>query len=332
MSIMPSPIVGAIEAGGTKFVCAVGSGPGAGILERTRFDSGENPARLMREVVAWFLEQQDKHGELAGLGLASFGPVDLEENSSTYGYITTTPKRGWQNADILGPLRRAFPGVPAVFDTDVNGAALGEARWGAATGLEDFVYVTAGTGIGGGGMARGRLLHGLVHPEMGHMGLPCIDGDDFEGACPFHGRCWEGLCSGPAIAKRVGMPAELLPPDHPAWDLTARYMAHALVNLTCVLSPRRIILGGSVRKAGRLGEGAFFAKVRTAFMDVLAGYIASPSLDERGIEGYIVSPVLGDDAGVCGAIALAQSVAKTTSTTERSRRGSVGTSVGRIST
>jgi fructokinase len=330
MSSMPSPIVGAIEAGGTKFVCAVGSGPGAGILERARFDSGDNPALLMREVVAWFLEQQDKHGKLAGLGLASFGPVDLDEGSSTYGYITTTPKKGWQHADIVGPLRRAFPGVPAAFDTDVNGAALGEARWGAATGLEDFVYVTAGTGIGGGGMARGRLLHGLVHPEMGHMGLPCIDGDDFEGACPFHGRCWEGLCSGPAIAQRTGSPAESLPSDHPAWELTARYMAHALVNLTCVLSPRRIILGGSVRKAGRLGEEAFFAKVRTAFRSVLAGYIVSPSLDEKGIEDYIVPPVLGDDAGVCGAIALAQTAAKATSTMERSRRGSNGTSVGRI--
>ncbi len=327
MSVMHPSIVGAIEAGGTKFVCAVGTGPGAGILERTQFPSGDDPARLMREVVEWFAAQQDRHGPLTALGLASFGPVDLDERSATHGFITTTPKPGWRNADILGSLRRAFPGVPAGFDTDVNGAALGEARWGAALGLEDFVYVTAGTGIGGGGMVRGSLLHGMTHPEMGHMGLPCLPGDDFEGACPFHGRCWEGLCSGPAIARRAGMPAESLPPEHPVWDLTIRYMAHALVNLTCVLSPRRIILGGSVRKAGRLGEAAFFARLRAAFREILAGYIASPALNESGIEDYIVPPVLGDEAGVCGAIALAQTAAENFAQ-ERSHRGSVRASAG----
>ncbi|MCW1926505.1 ROK family protein [Luteolibacter arcticus] len=319
MSTLQPPIVGAIEAGGTKFVCAVGRGPGADIFARTRFSTGDDPVRLMHQVTDWLLEQQDGHGPLAALGVATFGPVDLDERSSTHGFITTTPKPGWQQADILGPLRQAFPGVPTGFDTDVNGAGLGESRWGAASGLEDFIYVTAGTGIGGGGMARGRLLHGLVHPEMGHMGLPCIDGDDFEGACPFHGRCWEGLCSGPAIAKRTGMPAESLPPDHPAWDLTIRYMAHALVNLTCVLSPRKIILGGSVRKAGRLGEEAFFEKLRIAFREILAGYIASPDLDAPGIRNFIVPPVLDDDAGVCGAIALAQASIKDNGQ-ERSRR------------
>jgi len=302
-----NPIVGAIEAGGTKFVCAVGSGPGARLLERTQFSTGDDPARLMRSVAEWFVAQEKKHGALAGLGVASFGPVDLDERSPTYGFITTTPKPGWQHADILGPLRRAFPGLPIGFDTDVNGAALGEARWGAAQGLEDFVHVTVGTGIGGGGMARGRLLHGLVHPEMGHMGLPQLAGDDFAGVCPFHGRCWEGLCSGPAIARRTGMPAEQLPPEHPAWELTIRHMAHALVNLTCVLSPRRIIIGGSVRKGGRLGEERFFTRLRAAFREVLAGYISSPALTETGIVEFIVPPQLGDDAGVCGAIALAHS-------------------------
>ncbi len=299
-------IVGAIEAGGTKFICAVGSGPHSGMLARAQFRTGDDPVRLMNEVVAWFSQQQKKHGELAAIGVASFGPVDLAAQSPTHGFITTTPKPGWRNTDILGPLRRAFPGVALGFDTDVNGAALGEHRWGAARGLEDFVYVTVGTGIGGGGMARGRLLHGLVHPEMGHMGVPRLAGDDFEGACSFHGRCWEGLCSGTAIAKRAGMPAEDLPPDHPAWEATIRTMAHALVNLTCVLSPRRIILGGSVRKAGRLGEEAFFARLRAAFREIIAGYIASPALSETGIAEFIVPPNLGDDAGVCGAIALAQ--------------------------
>ena len=305
----PDPIVGAIEAGGTKFVCAVGSGPGARLLERAQFSTGDDPARLMRSVAEWFAAQEKRHGALAGLGVASFGPVDLDERSPTYGFITTTPKPGWQHADIPGPLRRAFPGLPIGFDTDVNGAALGEARWGAAQGLEDFVYVTVGTGIGGGGMARGRLLHGLVHPEMGHMGLPQLAGDDFAGACPFHGRCWEGMCSGPAIAKRTGMPAEQLPPDHPAWEATIGYMAHALKNLTCVLSPRRIIIGGSVRKGGRLGEERFFTRLRAAFRELLAGYISSPALTETGIAEFIVPPHLGDDAGVCGAIALAHRAA-----------------------
>jgi fructokinase len=304
--------VGAIEAGGTKFICSIGSGPGAAMQERAQFSTGDDPVRLMGEVVAWFSQQQKKHSVLAAIGVASFGPVDLDAKSPTYGFITTTPKPGWRNTDILGPLRRAFPGVALGFDTDVNGAALGEHRWGAARGLEDFVYVTVGTGIGGGGMARGHLLHGLVHPEMGHMGVPRLQGDDFEGACPFHGRCWEGLCSGSAIAKRAGMPAEDLPPDHPAWEATIRTMAHALVNLTCVLSPRRIILGGSVRKAGRLGEVAFFASLRAAFRETIAGYIASPALSETGITEFIVPPELGDDAGVCGAIALAQEAIRET--------------------
>lgn len=307
---MEHPLVGAIEAGGTKFVCAVGRGPAAGILDRTRFETGNDPVRVMHEVTAWLLERQREHGPLAALGVASFGPVDLDESSATYGRVTTTPKPGWQGAEVLGPLKRAFPGLPTGFDTDVNGAALGEATWGAAQGLADLVYVTAGTGIGGGGMAGGRLLHGLVHPEMGHMGLPRIEGDDFEGNCPYHGRCWEGLCSGPAIAKRAGMPAESLPPDHPAWDFTIHSMAHAFFNLACVLSPRRIILGGSVRKAGQLGEAAFFDKLRAAFRKTAAGYIDSPALDEDGIREFIVPPALGDDAGVCGAIALAHAAMK----------------------
>lgn len=305
-STFQNTLVGAIEAGGTKFICAVGSGPGSAILERAQFSTGDDPVRLMDELVEWLSQQERKHGALAAIGVASFGPVDLDAKSPTHGFITTTPKRGWQNTDILGPLRRAFPHTALGFDTDVNGAALGEHRWGAARGLEDFVYVTVGTGIGGGGMARGQLLHGLVHPEMGHMGLPQFAGDDFAGACPFHGRCWEGLCSGPAIAKRTGISAHELPPDHPAWGTVIRHMAHALVNLTCVLSSRRIIVGGGVRKAGRLGEDAFFAKLRMAFREIIAGYIASPALSGSGIADFIVPPELGDDAGVCGAIALAQ--------------------------
>ena len=299
------PLVGAIEAGGTKFVCAVGRGPGAELLARTQFPTGDDPARLFATVVGWLREQQQAYGALAAIGIASFGPVDLDASSATYGFITTTPKRGWRNADVVGPVRAAFPGVPIGFDTDVNGAALGEGRWGAAQGLDDFVYVTVGTGIGGGGVVRGKPMHGLVHPEMGHFPMPVLDGDRFAGACAIHGRCWEGLCAGPAIEARAGRPAAELPADDPAWDLAARYMAHAFATLTYVLSPRRIVFGGSVRKAGNLGEAAFLARTRTHLLEVLAGYIDSPALTPDGVADFVVPPALGDDAGVCGAIALA---------------------------
>lgn len=313
-----TPIVGAIEAGGTKTVCAVGRGPGAGILARRQFATGDDPARTLAEAIDWLRAQERSlaaagslgaPAALASIGVASFGPLDLDERSPAYGHVTTTPKPGWRDADVVGPLRRAFPGRPIGFDTDVNGAALGEHRWGAACGLEDFVYVTVGTGIGGGGMARGRLLHGLVHPEMGHIPMPPVTGDSFAGACPFHGRCWEGLCSGPAIARRAGRPAEDLAPGDPAWDVTMRHMGNALATVTLMLSPRRIVLGGSVRRAGRLGEAAFLAGVREHLRAALAGYVGSPALEPPGLDGFLVPPELGDDAGVCGAIALAQDAA-----------------------
>ena len=312
------PIVGAIEAGGTKIVCAVGHGPGAGLLARTQFATGEDPARALGQAVGWLRAQERSlaasgalgaRDSIAAIGVASFGPVDLDERSPTYGHVTATPKPGWRDADVVGPLHRAFPGRPVGFDTDVNGAALGEHRWGAARGLEDFVYVTVGTGIGGGGMARGRLLHGLVHPEMGHIPMAPVAGDSFGGACPFHGRCWEGLCSGPAIARRAGRAAEDLAADDPAWDVTLRHMGNALATVTLTLSPRRIVLGGSVRRAGRLGEAAFLAGIRRHLRAALAGYVGSPALEPPGIDAFVVPPELGDDAGVCGAIALAQDAA-----------------------
>lgn len=299
-------LVGAIEGGGTKYVCAVGTGPREKLLARTSFPTGENPAKLLAQVASWLKEQEGIYGQLGAIGFASFGPIDLDENSPTYGYVTSTPKPGWQMTDVLGPLRAAFGPIPIGFDTDTNGAGLGEHVWGAAAGLDDFVYITIGTGIGAGGMARGNLLHGLVHPEVGHIFLPNLPGDDFEGACPYHGRCWEGLCSGPAIRKRAGMPAEELPTDHPAWDFETRYVALAIANLVFTLSPRRVIVGGSVRKGGQLGESGFFEAVRRHLLVALNGYVVSPALQADSISNYVVPPLLGDDAGVCGAIALGQ--------------------------
>jgi fructokinase len=305
-----SILLGAIEAGGTKFVCAIGRAASSGLLDRAEFPTSDDPVRLMSDVTKWFTEKQKTYGLLSAIGVASFGPVDLDTRSRSYGFITNTPKPGWQNADLLGPLRRAFPEVSIGFDTDVNGAALGEHRWGAAQGIDDFVYITVGTGIGGGAMVQGNLMHGLTHPEMGHISMPQIQGDDFIGACPYHGRCWEGLCSGPAIAKRAGMPSDQIPADHPAWKYTAKYMSHALATIACVLSPKRIIVGGSVRKAGQLGEQVFFDSVRSGFLGALAGYIDSPLLKQSTISQFIVPPLLGDDAGVYGAMALAQSAMK----------------------
>ena len=303
---LDAPLFGGIESGGTKFVCAIGDARSAALREREQFATGDDPRAVLSAVVAWFKDAERRHGALAALGVASFGPLDLDERSPTYGFITTTPKAGWRNTDILGPLRHAFPGLPLGFDTDVNGAALGEGRWGAAVGLDDFVYITVGTGIGGGAVVRGRPVHGLVHPEMGHMPMPQIDGDTFAGACKIHGRCWEGLCAGPSFRARTGKSAEELAPDDPAWDLAIRSMAHALATITYVLSPRRIVVGGSVRKGGRLGEAEFFARLRRHHRAVLNGYIASPALEADGADPFIVPPGLGDDAGVCGAIALAE--------------------------
>ncbi len=296
-------LAGAIEGGGTKFVCAVGSGPHD--LARTEFPTGDDPLRVLAQVTDWLSEQQRARGALQALGIGSFGPLDLHAGSPTYGYITSTPKPGWRNTDVLGAVRRAFPNIPIGFDTDVNAAALGEYFWGHAAGLSDFVYVTIGTGIGAGGVVGRQLVHGLVHPEMGHMLLPRVQGDTFAGACPYHGACWEGLCSGPALLRRAEMPAERLPPEHEAWVLETQYIAYAVANIACLLSPQRVIIGGGVRKAGNLGQEQFFRLIREKTQAALGGYIASPALGAE-IEKYIVPPQLGDNAGICGALALAQ--------------------------
>lgn len=303
------PRVCGIELGGTKVVCAIGRGPGSAIEARVSLETGEDSSGLLARVVAWMQEQHARVGAIEGIGVASFGPVNLDRASTGFGRITTTPKPGWANTDVLAPLRRAFPGVPIGFDTDVNGAALGEHRWGGARGIDDFVYITIGTGVGGAAFVRGMPVHGLMHPEMGHMLLPTLPDDGFQGACRIHGRCWEGLCSGPAIAARCGCPAESLAADHPAWEAVTRSVGEALATLTLVLSPRRIIVGGSVRKAGRLGEEAFFRRVRDALARALGGYIAVEPLSPEGLERFVVAPHLGDDAGVCGAFALAQDAA-----------------------
>ncbi len=287
-------IFGGIEAGGTKFVCAVGTGP-TDIRAEARIPT-TTPDETLARVLDFF---RPYASQLKAIGIASFGPIDVHPNSPTYGHITTTPKPGWAFTPVVEIVAGEL-GVPVGFDTDVNGAALGEHRWGAAQGLETFVYLTVGTGVGGGAMINGRLLHGLLHPEMGHMRIPHDeDRDPFPGICPFHGDCLEGLAAGPAIAARWGHAPADLPPDHPAWDLEAEYLGLALANIICVLSPQRIIVGGGVMQAQHL-----WPRLHSATQKALNEYIRVPALVEH-VETYIVPPRLGQRAGVLGAIALA---------------------------
>ncbi len=289
-------LYGGIEAGGTKFICAVGTGP-EDVRAEIRFPTAK-PAETLPKTIDFFKEQEKRFGKLTAMGIASFGPVDLNPASPFYGFITSTPKPGWANTDITGIIRKALD-VPIGFDTDVNGAALGEWRWGAARGLDTFIYLTIGTGIGGGAMVNGKLVHGMLHPEMGHILVPHDrQRDPFPGSCPYHGDCLEGLSTGPAVEKRWGQRGETLPLDHPAWELEAHYIALALVNFVLTVSPQRIILGGGVMQQQQI-----FPMIRANVQKSLNGYIRSEQIFEQ-IDDYIVPPALGGRAGVLGAIAL----------------------------
>jgi fructokinase len=290
-------LVGGIEAGGTKFVCCVASAPDD-IRAQVRFPT-TTPDETIGHAIEFFEDQQRKHGTLAAIGIGSFGPIDLQAKSPTWGHITSTPKEGWQDVDFAGRIGSHFD-VPIGWDTDVNAAALGEQTWGAARGLDTFIYLTIGTGIGGGGMVDGRLMHGLVHPEMGHIVLPHDrTRDPYPGRCQYHGDCLEGMASGPAIEERWGTPAEELPQDHDAWRLEAEYLALALRTFVCTLSPQRIIMGGGVMHVESL-----FPLVRTRLLDLLAGYVQHRAIVDD-IDHFVVPPGLGDRAGVLGAVALA---------------------------
>jgi fructokinase len=289
-------IYGGIEAGGTKFVCAVGSGPD-NIAAQTQFPT-TNPSETLNKAIDFFQEAMLKI-PLAGIGIASFGPLDLNKESSTYGTITATPKPGWTNTNLVQYFKDSLK-VPVVLDTDVNGAALGEAKWGAAKGLETFIYLTIGTGIGGGAMINGKLVHGLTHPEMGHILIPHDrQKDSFPGCCPFHRDCFEGLASGTAILQRWGKPPESLPPTHEAWQLESDYLARGIMNFILTVSPQKVILGGGIMKTPGL-----LAVVRQKAIVLLNDYVNSTAIT-RGISNYVVPPALGDLSGVLGAIALA---------------------------
>ena len=283
--------LGGVEAGGTKFVCAVGTSPDDVVVESFPTAS---PDATLQDVVAFF-----RAGSPAAVGIGSFGPLELDTGSATYGHITSTPKPGWRHFDLAGTIARAL-GVPVGFDTDVNAAALGEGRWGAARGLTDFLYLTVGTGIGGGAVVGGTVLHGLVHPEMGHIRVPHDRlRDPFTGSCPYHGDCLEGLASGPAIERRWGLPAAEIPDDHPAWELAAEYLGLGLATWVCTLSPQRIVMGGGVMRRKRI-----LPLVRRELQRLLGMYIESDALAD--LDCYVTAPLLGDRAGVLGALVLAE--------------------------
>ena len=292
---------GGIEAGGTKFVCAMGSGPDD-LSAHVQIPT-TTPAETIGRAIDFFRDQSGQ-APLAAIGIGAFGPLDPDQESVSFGYITTTPKAGWARTDLVGPIRSAL-GVPIAFDTDVNASALGEHRWGAARGLDNFIYLTVGTGIGGGAILNGGLVHGLIHPEMGHIRIPHDwEADPYGGSCSFHGDCLEGLACGPAIHQRWSESPKELPPDHPAWALEARYVALGVASLVCAISPQRVVIGGGVMRQQHL-----FPAVRRNLLELLNGYIRSPTiLDE--IESFIVPPALGDLSGVLGAMALAHDIAE----------------------
>lgn len=292
---MNMPLYGLVEAGGTKFVVGVAAAPDD-IREIVRFDT-ISPDETIGATIAWLKATQNRVGALSSIGIASFGPVQLNRQAANWGSITFTTKAGWSNSDFGGRVSREV-GLPVGFDTDVNGAALAESRWGAGQGQPACVYVTIGTGIGGGAIIDGKPLHGLSHPEMGHIRLPRHPDDvGFAGSCPFHGDCLEGLASGPAIKARWGKSLSELQPDHPAHDIIAWYLAQMVVTLQSILEPGRIILGGGVMETPRLLD-----RVRGAASVLGGGYFVGKP------EDIIVPPGLGDKAGLLGGLALAQDI------------------------
>lgn len=289
-------VYGGVETGGTWCVCALGAGPGE-IAAQTKFRTTA-PAETLEAIVAFF----DAHPRAVAVGVGSFGPVDADPDSPTWGSVTSTPKPGWRHTQIAGVLRERL-GVPVAFDVDVTASAIGEQRWGAGRGVPSLAYLTVGTGIGAGLLVDGRPRHGLIHPEVGHMRVPHDrERDPFAGSCPTHGDCWEGLAAGPAIAQRWGARAETLAEDHPAWALEAEYLALGILNIVTVFSPHRVIAGGGV-----FDHEPLIGRVRARVIELLGGYLESPLLGER-IDEFLVPPELGDDAGVLGAIAMAQAL------------------------
>lgn len=291
----------AVEAGGTKFVCAVGTGP-RDIQARTTIET-RGPTDTLADCAAFFKDCRRRFGPVAGTGIAAFGPLDLSPASPTYGALFNTPKKGWSGTNFIQFFKQVN-GAPVALDSDVSAAVLAEVKLGAASGCDSTVYVTIGTGIGAGLYVRGAPLHGLMHPEFGHVSVPRAPGDErFESVCPYHSDCLEGLASGPAIAARWGAPAQELPADHEAWRLEAHYLAHMCAALLYTVSPERIVLGGGV-----MSKPGLIETIRAQFDDIVGGFLP---VAERagGLDRYIVPQALGGVSGLAGAFLLAEGAA-----------------------
>ncbi len=284
-------LYGAVEAGGTKFVCAVGDEKG-NITDLIQLKT-ETPDVTMPAVVDFFRKY-----DLKAIGVGSFGPVDIDPTSATYGYITATPKTAWKNYPILKTLQDGLR-VPVAFDTDVNAAAYGEWKRGAAKGLDGCLYITVGTGIGAGAIVGGRVLQGFSHPEMGHIFVRRHPDDRYEGKCPYHKDCLEGLAAGPALEERWGKKGAELADRPEVWEMEASYLAEALVQYILILTPKKIIMGGGVMKQAQL-----FPLIRQKVRRLLNGYMPFPYVEDE-IDDYIVPPALGDRAGITGALMMA---------------------------
>ncbi|MBQ4430658.1 MAG: ROK family protein [Synergistaceae bacterium] len=292
-------LYGALEAGGTKMICAIGNENGQ-ILDQTSIPTS-TPDETMPAVIEYFkakiapdLPEEDR---IVALGIACFGPVDVRPKSKTYGYILNTPKIPWRNYPIVETMQDAL-NIPVGFDTDVNGSLLGEATWGCAQGLTDAVYFTIGTGIGMGAMSGGNLIHGMLHPEAGHLIMSRVEGDNYKGHCPNHAACFEGMASGPAIQDRWGKPAKDLKDMPEVWELEAKYIAQALMDITMTLSPQKIILGGGV-----MSQTQLFPLDRKYVAEYINDYITTKEL--RNMNAYITPAALNGNQGIMGAVKLA---------------------------
>lgn len=281
--------IGALEAGGTKMVCAIGNEKGE-IFEKISIPT-KTPETTMPEMIQWF-----KAKKIEALGIGCFGPIDPDKDSPTYGYITSTPKLAWKDYNIVGAFEEQLC-CPVGFDTDVNGSALGEVTFGQAKGKKNIVYLTVGTGIGAGVYAEGKLLHGMLHPEAGHILMRRREDDHYEGKCPYHKTCLEGLAAGPAIEERWGKKGIELQDRDEVWDLEAYYLAQALTDYILILAPQLIILGGGVMHQEQL-----FTRIRSYVKEMLNGYIKTKELED--IDHYIVPASLHDDQGIMGALEL----------------------------
>jgi len=295
----PSPLYAGVELGGTKCICVLGTGP-ENILEQLFIPTGDNPDLALSQMESAFRSWHTEHGAIKALGIASFGPIDLNRHSSTYGYITSTPKPGWQNTNVAGRLLNVYrkqgqASLALGVDTDVNGAALAEGRWGAARGLENYAYITVGTGVGVGLVVANHTVHGISHPEVGHIRIARMSGDTWPGSCPFHGDCVEGLVSGTAIQARSALQDESI-----VWESVAHGLAQLVHSLVVTTAPQRIIIGGGVMSA----HAHLFPLIRQKLLTSLNGYLKVPALIEA-IDEYVVPPGLDTQSGPLGALAVA---------------------------